>query len=515
MYIVPNTDVRLLHNVNIDNSYKHTIYFDNNTEQANYFIGKTKYNLTNYSYQRYNKGLLKVGIKADSLYDCNYMMFRNKNFGNKWFYAFVNEVVYVSNDTAEVHYEIDVMQTWMFECQLEMCFVEREHSLTDNIGDNYVPENVNTGEYYVNSFENMFTNLEKLVVVVLVADADLGGTLLDGIYSGCTAHCFKVDSDVIGNLNEFIKGYTDNPENIVSIYMCPLFNAGGVIEDTGTVLDYSKAPENTRVASYQINDSYTLNGYKPKNKKLYTYPYNFFNVVDGNGGSLITRYEFCNNLTPEYTINGTITPPVQTILRPFHYKGMTQYNELLTESLVLNNYPQCSFVIDSFKAWLAQEAVPQIMDFGLDTVSGLATGGLGYGVGRIGRNSVYEAGNLISQGYKASIRADIVKGSVNHGSVNCATGKQTFWGYRMSVTNKNAKIIDDYFNKFGYATNEVKIPNTHSRPHWNYVKCVDATVIGNCPSDDCTKIESIYNNGITFWKNGEEVGNYSLDNSPT
>ena len=36
---------------------------------------------------------------------------------------------------------------------------------------------------------------------------------------------------------------------------------------------------------------------------------------------------------------------------------------------------------------------------------------------------------------------------------------------------------------------------------------------GNAPADDIRKICSIYDDGITFWKNPSEVGNYSLDNS--
>ena len=75
-------------------------------------------------------------------------------------------------------------------------------------------------------------------------------------------------------------------------------------------------------------------------------------------------------------------------------------------------------------------------------------------------------------------------------------------------------IIDDYFNMFGYATHKVKIPNRTARPHWTYTKTVGCVVHGSVPCDDLNKICSIYNNGITFWNNGSEVGNYSLDNRP-
>ncbi len=45
MYINPNSDIRLLHNVPLDNTYEHTIIFLNTTFQYNYFSKFTKKHL--------------------------------------------------------------------------------------------------------------------------------------------------------------------------------------------------------------------------------------------------------------------------------------------------------------------------------------------------------------------------------------------------------------------------------------------------------------------------------------
>ena len=45
------------------------------------------------------------------------------------------------------------------------------------------------------------------------------------------------------------------------------------------------------------------------------------------------------------------------------------------------------------------------------------------------------------------------------------------------------------------------------------MKTIDVNIVGSVPADDMAKIKACYNNGITFWRNGNEVGNYSLDNS--
>lgn len=48
-----------------------------------------------------------VGINAENLYDCNYIMFQNASFGTKWFYAFITSVAYENNETSRITMEID------------------------------------------------------------------------------------------------------------------------------------------------------------------------------------------------------------------------------------------------------------------------------------------------------------------------------------------------------------------------------------------------------------------------
>ena len=78
-----------------------------------------------------------------------------------------------------------------------------------------------------------------------------------------------------------------------------------------------------------------------------------------------------------------------------------------------------------------------------------------------------------------------------------------------------AKVIDDYFYCFGYATHRIKVPNTHSRPYWNYVKTIDVNITGSVPAREMQKICEIHNKGITYWKYNEnlKVGDYSQDNT--
>ena len=150
MYVQPNTTIHLIRNVGLDNSYTNTHYFSNVSQQYSYFVSHAKRTLNNYSYVIPSSDVIRVNIKADEIYDVNYIAFQNTNFGSKWFYAFVNSIDYVSNDVSDIHFEIDVIQTWLTEYQLKPCFIERQHVASDKIGENIVAESVEVGEYVGN-----------------------------------------------------------------------------------------------------------------------------------------------------------------------------------------------------------------------------------------------------------------------------------------------------------------------------------------------------------------------------
>ena len=519
MYINPQTNIKLLKDVPLDTTYDHTLWFDSAGAQYSYFSGLTKYNMNNYSYQRVQRGVARVGIKADSLYDCNYMMFQNSAYGNKWFYAFITSVEYVNDVTSNISFEIDVMQTWLFDCSPDYCFVEREHSVTDKIGEHIEPETVSTGEYVFNDYKPI-TNMRNMIVCIAIVDTNKAtdGTLYDGIYG--SAQLFVYDSTDTQGINDKVNEYVQKPDAIIGMYMLPSLFIGDTIPENHR-LSYGSSANKTTVTLAKISGDDTLDGYKPKNKKLYTYPYNFYHADNASGSDLSLRYEFFDNLTPVVEITGTVTQPVIGILRPCSYKGVAVYDELggyttlNTESLQLNSFPMCSWNVDAYQAWVAQNSIP----LALNSISNIGQMGVAGAystnpLASVGTGAIGQVSNIISQFYQASIASDISKGNLNNGGGNVANGKQQFYGGRCSVNRYYGRIIDDYFSRFGYATKTLKIPNRNSRPHWNYVKTVGATMTGSVPSDDMKKICSIYDNGVTFWKHGYEVGRYDLDNSP-
>jgi hypothetical protein len=151
----PNTTLYLLSGVPLDNTYTDTIYFATATAQYDYFYGKKSKTFANLSYQRVGENRIRVQASADDLYNCNYLMFQNTGFGNKWFYAFITETPkYINDNTTEIVYEIDVMQTYFFDAVLKPSYIIRQHQATDVAGDNTLPEPVDVGDiksYYEDS----------------------------------------------------------------------------------------------------------------------------------------------------------------------------------------------------------------------------------------------------------------------------------------------------------------------------------------------------------------------------
>lgn len=555
MYITPQTNIRLLHNVPFDSSYVHSLYFASASGQTAYFQNLTKYNLNNYSYQRYDKGVLRVQILADNLYDINYMMFQNRAFGNKWFYAFVDKVEYLNDATTAIYYHIDEIQTWMFDWNFAQCFVERMHTPTDEIGDNIIPEPLELGEYVYNNYTPVIKFRERAVMVAITKVNDdseyvAEGDTYDGIYGACKLFAYSADATGVQGINAIITEYSAKaPDSVVSIYMIPKQFVPSSSINSGAQLPYGATGVSFTGETLDAVGN-NIDGYTPKNKKLFTYPYNFQNITTGNGEALALRYEFFKDKVAKVNYFGNISQPVQLVCCPTDYKNVNKAGELgsypnfVDEKITLTAYPLCSWNIDTWKAWVSQNAIPIIMKTaGIGASIALASytpavatevaspilSSTGMAITKTettpasitpnqnaGLYSLHNAENLLTTMYKASIAADQTKGNVASSNALYSNGEYTFHHGRMSVNRQMAEVIDSFFDRFGYAVNKVMTPSMHTRTNWTYIKTVDCAIHGSIPRDSEAIIENAFNNGITFWARPSvvTVGDYSQNNAP-
>ena len=143
----PTTEIVLCRNVPLDNSYDHQLTFADQQAQATYFYSKAYRTLQLNTYQRVMMNKLRIQCNIGDAMACNYLFFSNNSHEGKTIYAFITGWEYVNDVTTEITYEIDAFQTFWFDLDIKSAFVEREHSLTDVIGANTIPENLEAGEY--------------------------------------------------------------------------------------------------------------------------------------------------------------------------------------------------------------------------------------------------------------------------------------------------------------------------------------------------------------------------------
>ena len=515
------TKIYFLEGVPLDSSYKNTIYFLTSEAQTNYFLGKAKFSMLDCTFQRQEQRI-RVNRPVSDCYHINYLMWQNTSYSTKWFYAFVSRVEYINDGCTWIYFQIDALQTYHFNYKLGYCWVDRMHSLTDDIGDNLEPEPVQTGEYLYSDYQGaLFGGLDDLAVLVVVLDLDLTsgvGNTYDGIYGSAQIKAFK--SSVTSPINVYLDSFSSTPDKVLSIYTCPA-KLIGEIPDEGLVLPGTTLAKVLYSEPSFVDATKTLDGYKPHNKKLYTYPYTYYHINNAAGGSLVLRYEFFEGNAVELECTGTITQPVQMVVRPYHYKGTpvgegseagpTNNNEMVT----LSSYPLCSWGSDTYAAWIAQNSLPIALGAVKNIASGMMSGGVVGGVASALTSGV----NVAVQEYQVSILADVSRGSLSNANVNVSSGKQNFYGGRMSITAEKAALIDAFFDRFGYAVNRFMEPVRNVRKVWTYLKCSEVNLLpttsGNLgiPSPYQDEIRNAYLSGITWWKSGDQVGHYELDNT--
>ena len=556
----PSNVVRILYNVPLDNTYRNTIDFASAgpsklqrlSAQQTYFMGMTKYMFTDFSYQRMERRI-RVPVNIEQLYDCNYVMYQNKNFTNKWFYAFITDLEYANPEMTWVTIETDVFQTWLTEMEWKQSFILREHVEDDTPGNHLVPEDLDFGEYVIDTSYNDIELEDFLIIVATTSTpkANVVGTIYNNIYSG--ARFFAYETSEVQELNAWLNELdgAGKGDAVSSMFMFPKMfveyepNSHVVISNENIVSTF-----------YNMGGQLEQFGpYRPHNNKLFTYPYTFLTISNNNGLNAIYEFEYFDGgvyrendqwlYRARFEMRGAIGTNPSIFCIPINFKnqqtpaGNPNYNELIT----LNNYPQCQWSYGSYNNWFAQNSASiqlqnntiernmridaaqgtanTIVD-GISGVIGALTGGGISGIQGAANEGVetYQAyrnsqdaikQNMINV-YQHSIVPNQLRGGTGGMGVNVSMGLQNFFFYKIRIREGYAYKIDKYFDFYGYKVNRFAVPNLESRPHWNYIQTIDCNIEGSFPDEHITKLKSIFNKGITIWHTATEVNNYDLDN---
>ena len=558
MAVVPNTNLRLIQcPLTLDN--KNQITFTDKQAQANYFLSLTHTELDEISYQR-KDNFIRVGDHIDNILPFNYVMYKNENYTNKWFYAFITGMEYVSDYCTNVYITTDVFQTWQFDLTFKQSFVEREMlSVSEDVpGANLLPEGLEIGELKANGTAE-FDELEMVPVIAYSGETvpglngvgafniQQGGYIINGIPSSVafilcnTTDAFNMFMRAIQEetYSQYLISCFTVPRLAVanfmnSNYQIPAYSIPGIF-----VLDNKNYNNNqTRTTKQLVSTPSNLDGYTPRNQKLRTYPYVYVGFNPPNGSSKIFRYEDFSEGTPKFDIISEVNPNPTVIFIPKNYRGMT--GDSLQDICSLSGYPTLSSKSDYFNSWLAQngeiinlQMQQEQFNYEIGQLQNIA-GGVGSLVGNVANGNIGGAVsdvintplNMYSQSqnhdfYVKQQMAQIEKQKLLPDSVNLSSSNATLLGYdlqdkniftRYNIKAQFAERIDKFFDMYGYLTNKVKLPNTHNRPNWNYVKTIGVNIIANIPQTDLQTIKNIFDNGITLWHNTSTFLDYSQNN---
>lgn len=514
----------------LENDYKNQLTFSNATEQLNYFNSVIQHIFSDYTYIK-KDNTVKVGKNIDEIIDCNYLFYKNKGFTDKYYFCFITNMEYVSENCTLISFETDCYQTWLFQIEYKQSFIEREHVNNDAIGLHTIPENLETGEYIINELGRIDEDDELTDTLICMGVSWTPDNIPNytddrkygGVYSGLSYFVFSDAS----SCSKMCKAYDDlaKADAIYTLFLVPRgligtlqwysFNLGnqeGIVASFPTSTNFST----TIIGNKQITSPTSLNGYTPKNNKLYCWPFNYLYLSNNNGADVTFNYEDFINNTPIFNVDGVISTGCSIRLHPSNYKKINtaqNYPKMLSNfGLPVGKYPTCSWNSDTYTNWLTEQAINlplQIGGLGLSLVSSVATGGATSGAVV---SSAMQIGDLLSSVYQHSLVPEQAKGNTNTGDVVTGMRLNSVNYYKMSIKEEYARSIDEYFSMFGYKINRVKTPNITGRRYYNYVKTVDCNFDGDIPQTDLQIIKTMFNNGVTLWHDPSKIYDYSVDN---
>lgn len=501
--IIPQGQIYLLKNVPLSPDYINTYWFETRTVQTSYFQGFSNITLSHQYYQRKNRGWLRVQANYIDILQVTYMMWINQpatalnqatilrpGYENRWYYAFVDKINYINDSVVEIHYTLDVIQSYMFDVQYEDTYVERVVQDTDTAGDNLIDEEIPIGDYAYAQTANLAfhkdgtSNTSRALsygmrpIVAATCNMDYQDST-DGVAittqqsgNGIVNGCLMLDPyfyDVQSHLNpdKGCKAWLDGMPGekygaILGIVMMPQAFRDGVA-DGGTGLATGTIGH---LISAAITVPTTLGTYTPKNKKLLTFPYNSLMVNSSDGTSQVFAYELFDDLPIRFRLDYVYTFPVQGVMYPANgYKMQVNSNYRIPYQMPVPQLPTCTWSNDTYKAWAAMNTgytalsiAGSILDMGILAGTALAGGAMtgGTEVLAAGAGRLTSEPGLIPFGTEAS--GDVpytITGSTSFGNNMSDVGKQ-IGGMRLVgdlinigrnlINIHNAKIQPDSFN---------------------------------------------------------------------
>lgn len=524
----PETKLRLYSGVPWSDEYEHVRLYSSKAELLDHLESYRKnitgVDLSHLAPIRVGNYDIRVPFTEMKALNLNYLAFQNAGISNEWVFCFIDSIEWLSEKTTRINFSLDVFQNNFYDTNIKPCFVEYHHipRREDGIGVNLVPVNLEAGETIVSQHKKLNLTPTDCCIFVTrgtVEQSWFEGRVENGVYCwGSIGHYDVTTDDGLEKINGLLKEYNDQgaQDAVIGLFMSPKLCIGAL---GGKEIK----PKTTFM---QISGN-AFEGYKPKNKKLYSYPWLYCLADNNQGNTHIYRYEYSYNQDKsiEFDSYGTIATLPQVLTAPKNYKTRENLpHGLMNEALINSSFPMCSFSSDTYRAWLAQNkssiALSQVQTavnstIGLGTsIAGLAGGSLQGGINGSSKttSAFWDALGMLANQTDRSRNAGVTHGKALSENVMTGIKECGVDFYEMSCKRQFAEMADSFFEQFGYPINKITMPNLRSRSRWNYVKTSHCGFTGNIDLDQLKKLRNIFDNGVTLWHT-DDIGNYSLSNN--
>lgn len=524
----PETKLRLYSGVPWSDEYEHVRLYSSKAELLDHLESYRRnisgVDLSHLAPIRVGNYDIRVPFTEMKALNLNYLAFQNVGISNEWVFCFIDSIEWLSEKTTRINFSLDVFQNNFYSTNIKPCFVEYHHipRREDGIGVNLVPVNLEAGETIVSQHKKLNLTPTDCCIFVTrgtVEQSWFDGRVENGVYCwGSIGHYDVTTDDGLEKINGLLKEYNDQgaQDAVIGLFMSPKLCIGAL----------GGKEIKPKTTSMQISGN-AFEGYKPKNKKLYSYPWLYCLADNNQGNTHIYRYEYSYNQDKsiEFDSYGTIATLPQVLTAPKNYKTRENLaHGLMNEALINSSFPMCSFSSDTYRAWLAQNkssiALSQVQTavnstIGLGTsIAGLAGGSLQGGINGSSKttSAFWDALGMLANQTDRSRNAGVTHGKALSENVMTGIKECGVDFYEMSCKRQFAEMADSFFEQFGYPINKITMPNLRSRSRWNYVKTSHCGFTGNIDLDQLKKLRNIFDNGVTLWHT-DDIGNYSLSNN--
>lgn len=564
----PITTVQLMNNVPLFPDNTNQIYFDNATHQNQYFTSRVYKTSNNLTYQRDYQVYALQAEYDNTITNCNYLRYRNNNYGNKWFYAFITSIRYVNPNTVYIDFILDAYQTFMFDITWKDCFIERSHVRDDTLGAHTLDEGIHVGNRFSKEVNVswpgaslMTGNVDVIPIIFLAAGyifsqdgssatEKIVATNPQGTPSTLTVWSPKLENTIdfppVAQMQNFLNLLAKNAksDSIVAASAIPSHIITGIytaIEGIeGTIIPVQEGLTTLEAGVYlyipnqHFRDTVTapltltpFMGYTPRNKKLCCYPFTYFILSSNQGDNVTIKTEWLPETSPavgdiereiEIALSANISPDAAYFAKVVNANAA---GRAITCSM--SQLPAIATASSTYANWLSghmASITTGIIANGLQMFGGTAAtlsgAGTSAGIGGIssGVNGIIGTiGNLIdAEKMPASLNSS--GGSTGNAAIN----NRRFSLYQQVLNPDMYASIDQFFDMYGYKVNMNGTPDFYCRAYWQYFKIPIVNITGNVPAEYMNQIKSTFQNGVTLWNysagDGVDVGNYRNGYNP-